>query len=324
MLQGTNQNDTLLRQLHQAVEIRSSNTLKLQPKLIQPDTSINFDTVRQAGNTQQAISNQPEASTHKTARTQTEQSIKLDNLKPISPTKVETHTELPRPGIVLPEKSLLRDKPDWIIGVYILLLILLASVRLFFNKYLNQLFHSIVNYPTSSRLFRDRSVSITHAAFRLDLMFYLIFSVFIYQFFNLFHVSFGQTSLITYLIILGMVVGYYLLKRLIYSIVGVISDSTQETSEYLYNMHLHNRVLGLSLLPISLVIAFASLQNPRTVVYIGLLVCGIFYFLLLIRGAKILITKHFSIFYLILYLCTLEILPLIFIYSMVLVKNGIK
>ena len=186
MLQSTNQNDTLLRQLHQAVEIRSSNTLKLQPKLIQPDTSINFDTVRQAGKTQQAISNQAEASANKPTRTQTEQSIKFDSLKPISPTKVETHTELPRPGIVLPEKSLLRDKPDWIIGVYILLLILLASVRLFYNKYLNQLFHSIVNYPTSSRLFRDRSVSITHAAFRLDLMFYLIFSVFIYQFFNLF------------------------------------------------------------------------------------------------------------------------------------------
>lgn len=229
-----------------------------------------------------------------------------------------------KPGIILPEKARTNHKPDWFIGVFIIVLILLATVRLFFSKYLSQLFHAIINYATSTRLFRESSVSLTHASFRLDIIFYLIFSIYIYQFFDELQISFGQPSFITYFIILGMVVGYFILKRLAYFFTGIVSESVPETAEFFYNVNIHNRVLGLFLIPITLIIAFSSLQDPKIVTVTGLFVCGFFYLILLIRGAKILMTKHFSIFYLILYLCTLEFLPLIFIYSLVLVNNGIK
>jgi len=323
MLLQAIQNDTILKQLDQAVETESSGIINLSPTLIQPQSIRKLDSISQKDSISdsQTIAQKPIQ-----AKRTNPVSVTLPQyIDPIDVRQVQLHAEQEaKPGIGLPEKSMPSDHPDWLIGIFILVLILLATVRLFFNKYLGQLFHAIVNYATSSRLFRDRSISITHASFRLDLIFYLTFSLFVFQFFSEFSRPSRQADFFTYLIILGLVLGYYIVKRLVYSFTGIVAESTLETTEFLYNMHLHNRILGLFLIPVTLVIAFSTLQNPRLVFYTGLLTCVAFYFLLLIRGAKILMTKHFSIFYLILYLCTLEILPLIFIYNLVLVKNGIK
>ncbi len=327
MLQQALQNDTIFKQLNQTVETESSGIINLSSARVQLQSTRQLDNISQKDSTtaaQTTLQKAPQV-TIKTTRARLESVIILDYIRPIDARKVESFSEKnSNRGIGLPEKSISRDKPDWFIGIFILVLILLATVRLFFNKYLNQLFHAIVNYATSSRLFRDRSISITHASFRLDLIFYFIFSIFIFQFLGEFYLPSGQTGFLTYLIILGIVVSYYTLKRLAYSFSGIVAETTSETTEFLYNMNLHNRVLGLFLVPVTLVIAFTTLENPRLVFYTGLLICGAFYLLLLTRGARILMTKHFSIFYLILYLCTLEILPLVFIYNMVLVKNGIK
>ncbi|HKJ41105.1 MAG TPA: DUF4271 domain-containing protein [Sunxiuqinia sp.] len=323
MLKESEQRDTLLNKLNQAVEPKSTNTLNVTRKLIHPATVKTVDSINIADRLSNSSKVNQQVITKPAQHTESIQL--LDSVTPIRSRKVELQAgTIEKPGIVLPEKPLPNHKPDWFIGVFIIALILLATVRLFFNKYLNQLFHAVVNYATSSRLFRERTFSLTHASFRLDLIFYFVFSVFIYQLFDEFNISFGQPSFITYLIILGMVVGYFILKRLAYFFTGTVSESVPETAEFFFNVNIHARVLGLFLIPITLIIAFSSLQNPDIVSITGLAICGIFYLLLLIRGAKILMTKHFSIFYLILYLCTLEILPLIFIYKLVLVKNGIS
>ena len=327
MFQTTLQNDTLLNQLKQDVEIKSTHKINLPRKLIQLPTIRSIDSISRRDSISRATF---ENTTQHLPKKLTEQPYQrqevklLDSLIPINAEEVTLYTEkAQQPDIVLPEKVMTREKLDWFLGIFILVFILLASIRMFFNKYLNQLFYAIVNYTTSSRLFRESSLSLTHASFRLDLIFYFIFSMFIYQLFDRFHILSGQSGFLTYLIILGMVSAYFILKRLAYYLTAIASESMSETAEFLYNINIHNRILGLFLIPVTLVLAFASLENPRLVVLLGVSICVIFYFLLLFRGAKILISKHFSIFYLILYLCTLEILPLIFIYNMVLVKNGI-
>jgi hypothetical protein len=254
-----------------------------------------------------------------TSSQQQKYDLSVDSILPINTIKVQLSAEIQPQGLILPEKAMPPEKPDWVVGIFILTLILLATVRMFFNKYLNQLFQGVANYATSIRLFRERAISLTHASFRLDLVFYFMFSVFIFQLLGHYHIKFPQPDFVIYLVIFGVVIGYFVVKRLAYFFAAIVSESTSETAELLFNVNIHNRVLGLFLIPVTLTVAFSSLQNTRFIVHTGLFICGAFYLLLLIRGAKILITKHFSIFYLILYLCTLEILPLIFIYKMVLV-----
>jgi hypothetical protein len=229
------------------------------------------------------------------------------------------HTVLKKVEVVFPGKKIFRSNPDWLIGVLVLSIILFASVRLIFTKYLGQLIHSTTNYSTFSRLFRERYFNLFHASFRLDLIFNLVMALFSYQILNVFKVNLGFTkSYSVYLVCLLIVAGYFIAKKLIYYILGVITESTSEVHEYLFSITVYNRVLGIFLLPVTATIAFVPLTKVEPVLVAGLVIVAIFYLMSLLRGGKIFLKKHFSISYLILYLCTLEFLPLLLIYNLLL------
>jgi hypothetical protein len=149
------------------------------------------------------------------------------------------------------------------------------------------------------------------------MMFYIIFSLFLFHALQIFAMELHPVGIVGYLFILGGVLSYFGLKKLAYYLQGSISRNVQETLEFLFNMNIYNRILGLFLLPVNLIVAFTPLKDPEWVVAAGIFIIGFFYILLIFRGIKILMRKHFSIFYLILYLCTLEILPLLFISELI-------
>ncbi len=230
------------------------------------------------------------------------------------------HTVLKGVEVVFPGKKLLRSNPDWLVGVIVFSFILFATVRLVFNKYLSQVFQSATNYSTFTRLFRERYFNLFHASFRLDVIFNLIFALFSYQFISDFKINFGlKQSFYIYLTCLGIVIAYFTAKRMVYFLIGVLTESRQEVQEYLFSIKTYNRALGIFLLPITAIIAFVPLGQIDPLLFAGLFIVVVFYFFSLIRGSKIFLKKHFSISYLILYLCTLEILPLILIYNLLLV-----
>lgn len=230
------------------------------------------------------------------------------------------HTVLKKVEVVFPGKKVFRSNPDWLIGVLVLSIILFATVRLIFNKYLSQLIQSTTSYSTFTRLFRERYFNLFHASFRLDVIFSLIMSLFFYQILNNYKINLGfSKSYSVYLICLLIVTGYFIVKKLIYYVLGVLTESTSEVHEYLFSITVFNRVLGLFLLPVTATIAFVPLTKVEPVMVGGLVIVAIFYLMSLIRGGKIFLKKHFSISYLILYLCTLEFLPLLLIYNLLLI-----
>jgi hypothetical protein len=238
---------------------------------------------------------------------------------PVDSVKVQLAAVPGKIGLALPEHKLERYSVDWTIGVLLLAFVLFTSVRLFFARYLSQMFDAAINYATASRLFRERSVSLTHAAFRLDLVFLLILSLFLFQIFGK-QLDFGiNNSFLKFLVVLAGVIVYFGLKQALYSVQGKLTETNSETQEVLYNVNLYNRIVGLALVPVTLILAFSRLQNPKIIVGIGGIMVLVCYILLVLRGLKILLRKDFPIFYLILYLCTLEILPLFYIYKLVLV-----
>lgn len=230
------------------------------------------------------------------------------------------HTVLDKVEVVFQGKKMTRTNPDWLVGVLVIAFFLFATVRLIFNKYLSQLLQATINYSTFSRVLRERYFNLFHASFRLDVIFTMILPLFGYQFLSAFKINLGFTkSYSVYLVCIAMLIGYFTAKKLIYSIIGILTESRHEVQEYLFSITVYNRVLGLFLLPLTAIIAFVPLYQPEPLLFTGLGIIVIFYFLSLMRGAKIFLKKHFSISYLILYLCTLEFLPLILIYNILLI-----
>jgi hypothetical protein len=222
--------------------------------------------------------------------------------------------------VVFPGKKLVRNNPDWLVGVVVIAFFLFATVRLGFNKYLTQLAHSTVNYSTFTRLFQERYFNLLHASFRLDIIFNTILPLFLYQFLSTYRLTpLVKGSFNIYLICIATVIGYFLFKKVAYFLTGIMTESSREIREYLFSISVYNRMLGLFLLPVTAIIAFVPVYQPEMFLFLGLGIIVVFYLLALRRGAKIFLRKHFSILYLILYLCTLEFLPLLLIYNLLLI-----
>jgi len=307
MLETTFQNDTILKNLDQSVELNTPAKIQITRKVLEPTKIRLVDSISRQDSIKKSKSQNYTWSLSR-------REAKMDSLPRIEPLSLALTTEsIKEKQIVLPEKQIERDRPDWAIGVFIIAFVIFASVRIFFNKYLAQLFNATLNYSTASRLFRERSLNLLHAAFRLDVLFMIVFSFFLFQSGRKLGIQYNQLSVINYFLVLGSVIGYFFLKRFAYLTIGFTTESILETQEHLYNMDLYNRVLGLLLLPVSLLIAFSTFSGAGILYFLGFAITLTVYLLSILRGLKILMRKHFSIFYLILYLCTLEILPLVFV-----------
>jgi hypothetical protein len=249
-----------------------------------------------------------------------EQKMLVDTSRYIQPrnhVKLVSNVKVDDKGLGLPMLEFGRINNDWITIVLLLILILFASIRNSYSKYMSHLFQSVVNYSTSFRMFREKNYPLLHGAYRLELYFYFTISVFLYQVFAYFQLEFFRHGILFFTLCLGVVFAYFFGKKLIYLLLGSMFEGRQTTSEFLFNMDNFNRVAGLFLFPIITLTAFYPFGNPVFPVVLGIITVAVFYLLLLQRGILILLKKQFSLFYLFLYLCILEFLPLLLIYKVV-------
>lgn len=213
--------------------------------------------------------------------------------------------------IKLPSKSIDPVYNDWFILSFFMTLILLSIVRRSFFKYLVSLFRGILNYPVANRMFREQNASARQGTVLMELFFLVIFSLFGYQCIDYFGLLPDVSNILRFIIVLLAVSLYFIIKTNIYRFIAFIYETQTETGEYLFHMKNYNKVLGVFLLPVVGLTAWSPFQNITVFLISGVVFIAVLYLLTLRRGIKIILKKQFSIFYLFLYLCTLEILPML-------------
>ncbi len=220
-------------------------------------------------------------------------------------------------GLVLPLQPVTHAQQDWFTIVVFIAIALFASVRHAFGNYLANLFQSLLNYSTASRMYRERNVSLSQGEIRLEIFSYFVFGLFFYQAAYHFNLNLPFNGFLKYVFSLVLVTSFLLIKKFIYLITGFIIENSQETGEFIYNINNHIRVMGILALPIVALIAWAPVSTPYPLFITGLIIMLFLYLILLWRGMIIFLKKQFSIFYLFLYLCTLEILPLLLVLKLI-------
>ncbi len=255
-------------------------------------------------------------------RLQQENKLLVDSSKFIQ-TRSElqlNYSETVDSNIILPVREKQPIGTDWLTVLIFGAIVLFATIRYSYVKYIKHLFTSLVNYPTSVRLLQDSNYPASHAAYRLDIIFYITFSIFVYQVFNYFEWADANHRIVFFAWTAAGAIIYFHGKKLLFHITGSLFQTRSETTEFLFNVNNFNRSLGLTMLPLVALIAFYPSQNTVYLIITGIAIVIAFYLLLLQRGILILLRKQFSIFYLFLYLCTLEFLPLLLIYKVVVVE----
>ena len=157
--------------------------------------------------------------------------------------------------------------------------------------------------------------SLTHpVSILLSINYLLTCSLFILQFLsfkNIFssHIDFSFVSL---LVVFALIALVNLVKIISIKLLSFIFDKPQLAGEYVFTIFLVNQMIGIALIPAVIFIAYGAASWANLFMYMGIL--------LLISGFCIRIGKGVltalsgrgvTLFYLFLYLCTLEIIPLL-------------
>jgi hypothetical protein len=119
-------------------------------------------------------------------------------------------------------------------------------------------------------------------------------------------------SFLSFLILSVIIFAIYSVKILFLRIFDFIVDRREKVSEYIFTVFLITQFLGILLLPIVIFIAYGSPRYIAAFTYIGFAFVALAFITRVIKGiSTVLIKKEATMFYIILYLCTLEILPIL-------------
>ncbi|MBM3420280.1 MAG: DUF4271 domain-containing protein [Bacteroidetes bacterium] len=90
---------------------------------------------------------------------------------------------------------------------------------------------------------------------------------------------------------------------------GFLSESEDAFSEYLNSIYILYRALGLSVIPVSIAVSYVPGLPHEVLITTGIIIILLLFIFRIIRLLVIFLQSGVSIFYFILYLCALEILP---------------
>ncbi len=201
--------------------------------------------------------------------------------------------------------------PNWTIILIIILFAILAAIRSASENYVVQLFQSLFDRKSATKLFKEKVSTLMSVTFRLDTFFILTTGSFIYQLADHF-IGFDDNERFLYLGLCIVALFLYInLKYSLYLLSGAIFDTKDETREYIFHAKTGNRIMAIILFPIVLSLFIAQGEFAEFLVFFGLGIVAIMLVIKTLRSMLLIAQKVFSFYYLILYLCTLEILPLL-------------
>jgi hypothetical protein len=123
----------------------------------------------------------------------------------------------------------------------------------------------------------------------------------------------GIRGIVNWLIVLGIISAAVTARHLICLITGAASGQQEVFREYLLGIYHSYRIVALFLFLFIILMSYTEILPVKDFILSGIFTLAIVYLIRVIRLLIIFLNRNISIFYLILYLCALEILPVLII-----------
>jgi hypothetical protein len=189
---------------------------------------------------------------------------------------------------------------------------LIVILRVFDYRKLILLFNGFVRASSVSVMYREEYSFTSRVSVLLIINYLLVFPLFIWQTLGYFGAS--REGLTGFGMIILIILCVYLVKIIVTRMLGNIFQVKEASSEYVYNILLFNKTIGLLLFPICLLLAYARQIPSEILIWTGIVSWCLILVYRLLRVILIgFANSSVSFFYIILYLCTLEIIPFVVI-----------
>lgn len=207
---------------------------------------------------------------------------------------------------------------DYTLMTMVLIIGFMAWMRVFYGKYLNQIFLSAINYHESERLFSSNNLLMARLNYTLN--FIAIVSIglniaIVLFHYNLHFFDFQNLTLIVFSILLMLF--YVIYKTVLSKTFGFLVLKTNMLNESLNSAFIYLKILAICTIPLNIFYFYGTPNIQFFLIYTSLVFMFVTLGLTFFRTIQIFIRNGFTIFYTMLYLCTVELFPILVVYKLI-------
>ncbi len=231
--------------------------------------------------------------------------------------KVRTEAVPPAKDARLRYEPVMTQQKDWILIVLLIGVVLFGFIRQTTPKFFGELLQALLSDIRWNKIVQAVKQQYSKSSRLLFLTYQLITPLLIYEFFVSQGVAVaGQQGVILYLMILVALILLFSLRYSTYLLLGFVFDTGQQSRHFMQASIIFTNITGVLLIPVALVVPFVNPAWQLILLKFGASVFLVLYGWMLFRGVKIILDGFLSIFYMFLYLCALEIIPVIWLYKL--------
>ena len=238
--------------------------------------------------------------------------------QPIIKTKKPLSSEKsPNPNI---KEAAAETNKNYLFWTFFIVLAFFTTVVALARKRLEQSYQAFLNDNYLRQLHRVNQGKFSLGYFLLYLLFFINAGIFIYLAGNYYNANLPKNFISIALVCLGVTIAFSIKHGLLYYIEKIFPIS-KEIKLYSFTIMIFSIVLGITLLPINIFAAFASEGLTKSAIWIGLGAILAIYSFRSLRGLSI-GSRYMMLhsFHFLLYLCAVEILPVLILIKIVLLR----
>ncbi|MCF8224945.1 MAG: DUF4271 domain-containing protein [Bacteroidales bacterium] len=213
------------------------------------------------------------------------------------------------PGFVL-------EMPENELYFFFLLLLIAgyAVARLSLGQLLRTTYSATIRYNVASKLFDDNSLLQRQIDQVLYVFYFLSAGFFLMQVeIRTGWIPYQLEGIKLYALNVGFLTISFLLRIAILSIIGHIFEKSDIFHAYIYHTYFYNKLAGILLLPLNFLLIFTVEILNDIVLYTSLALLVTIFIMKILRGIVFSFKHGILNFYLFLYLCALELVPILLV-----------
>ncbi len=226
-------------------------------------------------------------------------------------------SQMPRLTLIrdLKDGRILPDKPlhfDWILGIVFIAAYLYLIVQSKTRRMLPEMTRFLLFRGINETVSRDMSSVFTWQSTVLNFISFMVLGLFGYCAASYYEfIPTGIPHMAFMLLSQGLVIFGITSRHFICVTAGNLSGRQEAFNEYLFNVYQSYRFSSYIIFGLVVLLLYTVFLPPQVYLVAGFTVLGIFYAYRVTRLLLIFLKLNISILYLILYLCALEILPVL-------------
>lgn len=207
-----------------------------------------------------------------------------------------------------------RPGEGWVFLALLLIAVLLVWLRRINPKKLSVYLSAIYNRRSLNEIFEEEHILSSSYSLILFFTFCLTLALFIVKMLVVLQLGVVEQygAFMAFGILAAAIFIIYAVKILFVQFMGNVFGIYPVAKQYAFNVYLLNNILGLLLVPVVAIAYYSGAPADTWAVYTGIALFALFFVLRFLKSLSIEgIISPVNLLYLFLYLCTLEILPLL-------------